>query len=179
MLEFIERLDQFRPEHLGKKFGASLTVAMFAGKRSAVTHHQIGGLVHELPEARNALLALVVEVRAGMHAGVAEVAVERAVIAELAHQPLQVAQVVAQLLGSDSGVLPAFPAERLAGNMGDHPQARFADDPDLFGFGGGAQAHVGRRGAPAERLHQAARLGFRLCLRLPAKLRQQPAAARR
>ena len=84
-LEFVEGLDEFGAEHLGKQFGAGLTVAVLAGEGAAVADHEVSRLVHELTETGDAFFGFVIEVDAGVDAGVAEVAVERAVIAESSH----------------------------------------------------------------------------------------------
>src|SRR5690349_24070355 len=46
-LELFERVYQFLAEHFWQKLRARLSVAMLAGERSAVAHHQIGGVFYE------------------------------------------------------------------------------------------------------------------------------------
>ena len=57
-LEFAESLHQFRPEHFRQQRAARLPVAMLAGKRAAVAHHQIRGALDELAILANARLAV-------------------------------------------------------------------------------------------------------------------------
>ena len=129
-LEFAERLHQLGAEHFGEEFGAGLSVAVFAGERTAVADDQVGGFFDELAEFRDALFRVQIEVYARVHAGVSEVAVERAFVAEVGHHLAQFAQIAAQLFRSDGGVFPSFPVERFAGNVRGCAQARFADFPD-------------------------------------------------
>ena len=82
---------------------------------------------------------LQVEVHARVDAGVAEVAVERAVVAEVVHHLAQVAKIGAEFFGRDRGVFPAFPVQRFAGNMRSDAEAGFANIPDALGLLAGVQ----------------------------------------
>ena len=69
----------------------------------------------------------------------AEVSVERAFVTELGHHFAEVAEISAKFFGSDSGVFPAFPVERLAGDVGRCAETRLADVPDSLGVGAGVE----------------------------------------
>jgi hypothetical protein len=90
-LELGEGGHQLGAEHPGQQLGPGLAVAVLARQRPAVAHHQVGGLLDVGPEAGHALLGLQVEVVAGVHAALPDVAVERAVVAVAVQQPAQVA----------------------------------------------------------------------------------------
>jgi len=107
---------------------------MFAGERTAVADREVGGLFDELAEFGDSLFRLQIEVEAGVHAGVAEVPVERALVIEVGHHLAKVAKVSAKFFGSNGRVFPAFPVERLAGNVRGCAEARFADFPDALGL---------------------------------------------
>ena len=87
---------------------------MFAGDRSSVSDHKIGGLLHKLAELGDASFRLQIKVDAGVHAAVAEVSVERAFVAVSGKHLAEVAEIAAEFFGRDGGVFPAFPVERLA-----------------------------------------------------------------
>ena len=177
-LELAESLHEFRPEHLRKKFGAGLAVSMFAGERAAVADDEVGGLFHELAEFAHALCGFEIVVHARVHAGVAEVSVERAVVVEGLHQLAQLAEVGAEFLGRDRGIFEAFPAQRFAGHVRSHAQARLADIPDAARLARiDEEVHVGRSGGAVENFHQVPRLGFGLVGRAGAELDHQPASA--
>ena len=55
-LELRERLHQLRPIHFGKQRAARLPVAVLAGKRAAVAHHQVRRALDELAIARESRL---------------------------------------------------------------------------------------------------------------------------
>jgi hypothetical protein len=80
-LELAEGVHQLRPEHLLQQRRAGLSIAMLAGERAAVRGHEIGRLVDERPELRDAFLRRQVEIGARVDAAVAEVAVEIAPVA--------------------------------------------------------------------------------------------------
>ena len=90
---------------------------MLTGKRAAVADDKVRRFLYESTVLGNPFVRLQVEVEPGMHAGVAEVSVERAFVAELRHHLAQVAEISAQLFGTDCGVFPTFPVERLAGHV--------------------------------------------------------------
>ena len=92
-LELAEGPDQLGPEHLGQERGLRLAVAVLAGDRPAVADDQVARLVQELAEVLDALVGLQLEVDPGVDAALAEVAVERAVVAELLEQLAEVAEV--------------------------------------------------------------------------------------
>ena len=125
---------------------------------------------------RDPLSRFEIVVHACVHAGVAEMSVERAFIVEGLHQPSQVAQICAQSLGSHGGILKSFPTQRLAGNVRSHAEARFAYIPYAPCLSRvSKQAHVGRSRGAVERTHQASRLRLGFIGGVGAKLDHQPA----
>lgn len=80
-LELGERVHQFGAEHDGQQLGAGLAVAMLARQRSAEANAQLRSLGHERPERRDARRGAQVEVDAGVHAALAEVPVQRGMVA--------------------------------------------------------------------------------------------------
>src|SRR5205823_766082 len=76
LLEFAEGLHQFGAEHSGQKFGARLSVAVFAGERAAVADDKVCGFLNELAVLGDAFFRLQIEIEPSVHAGVAEVSVE-------------------------------------------------------------------------------------------------------
>src|SRR5208337_5483916 len=126
----------------------------------------------------HALFRFEIVIHARVHAGVAEVSVERAVVVKVLHQPAQVAEVSAEFVGRDGGIFEAFPAQRLAGNMRSHAQARLANIPDAAGQTRvGEQAHVGCGGGTIESLHQLSRLGLGIVGGVGSEFDHQPARA--
>src|SRR5207247_11242136 len=100
---------------------------------------EVRGLVDVGAELGDAGRRLEVEVVARVYAGLAEVAVEIAGVAELLHQRAQLAQVLAEVLRIDRGVLPPFPRHRLSRHERGRPEAGLADLPDLLGLVGVAE----------------------------------------
>ena len=88
----------------------------------------------------DALGAVQVERDAGVHAALAEVAVQArpglVAVAELVVQLLQVPQVVAEPVRVDGGVFPAFPGVAVAGHVRGRAEAGLADRPQLVLPGG-------------------------------------------
>src|SRR5439155_5566245 len=104
---------------------------MLARDRAAVRHDEVGGLVDEGAEGADARIAFEVEVPAGMDAAVAIVAVERALVAVLAPQLADLAQIAAESFGRNSCVLPALVSVRLAGDEGGGAETGLAHFPDM------------------------------------------------
>ncbi len=136
---------------------------MFAGDGTSIAHHQIGGFFHKFAELGDAVFRLQVEVDAGVHAAVAEVAIERAFVTVGGHHLAQVAEISAKFFWRDGGVFPAFPAHRFTGDVRSRAKSRFANFPNAFDLLlVDVETHVGRVRTAAKRLHQAAGLGFGL-----------------
>ena len=126
----------------------------------------------------DALVGLQLEVDPGVDAALAEVAVKRAVVAELLEQLAEVAEVGADAVGGDGGVLPALPGVLLARDAGGGPQARLADLPQVLLLGLVVEELHRRRVAHLlQVVHQLVRLVVGFLLGLAAELDQQPAAA--
>ena len=130
-LERSEGPDDPLAVHPREELGAGLAVAVLARERSAVRGDEVGRVFHEAAEGRDALRAPQVEVDAGVHAGLTEVAVERSVEAVAVVETAQVAQVVADALGRNGGVLPPGPRVDAAGLVRGRAQPGLADLPDL------------------------------------------------
>src|SRR5260370_39561812 len=148
-LELAEGLANFRLKHFGKEVGAGLAVCVSARERAAVADDKVGRLLHELPELADAFGRFEIVIHAGVNAGVAEVSVKRTLVVEGLHQPAQIAKISAEFFGRDGGSLESLPAQRFAGDVRSHAEARLADLPNAPGlFLVGEQAQVGRsRGA--------------------------------
>ena len=133
-LELAESLDQLGPEHLRQQLRLRLAVSVLAGDRAAVSEDQVRGLVQKGAEGLDPGVAHQVEVPARVHAAVAVVAVERALVAVLAGQLAELPQVAAELLGRHCRVFPALVGVRLAGDEGGRAEACLADLPDVRGL---------------------------------------------
>jgi len=183
-LELPEGPHQVVAEHLGQQLATGLAVAVLAGERPAVGHHQVRGALDEPAERRDAVRGDQVEGNPGVHAPLAEVPVQgRAGVAELVVELAQVPQVVAQPLRRDRRVLPALPG---VGHI-RHP-------------GGGAEGHLADVGefllvcrvvvelhrrlvlGAAQVVDQGPRLGVGLVLASPEKMtmsQPRPSGSRR
>src|SRR5205085_10524467 len=107
-------LDELLTEHLRQQFRARLAVAVLAGDRPAQAEDEVGGLVDKLAVGLDPLFRLQVEVPARVDASLAEVAVERALVAVLVRERADRPQVLAEPLRRDGRVLPALIGIRLA-----------------------------------------------------------------
>ena len=124
----------------------------------------------------HSLISLQLKVNPGVDAALAEVAVERAIVAELLEQLAKVAEVGADAVGRHGRILPPLPGVLLAGDAGGRAQARLADFPQVFFLGLVVEELHGRRVAhPLQMLHQLAGLVVRFVLALTAELDQEPA----
>ena len=150
---------------------------MFAGEGSAVADDQVGGFFYEFAEFGDAGFRLKIEVEAGVDAGVAEVAVERAFVVEGVHHFAEVAEITPKFFGGDGGVFPAFPVQGLAGDVRGYAETGFANFPDAFGLLAGEQLHVRRIRAVVQNFDE--RVGLRLGFLngLAAELDHEPASA--
>src|SRR5205823_10983184 len=125
----------------------------------AVADDEIGSLFDESSEFGNALFRLQVEVQPGVHAGVAEMSIERAFVVELTHHLAQIAKVASQLFRSDSSVLPAFPVQWLARHVRGDSETGLANLPNAFGLLAREQPSIWRTRATLECVGE--RLGLR------------------
>ena len=133
-LEFAKRLADLCSEHLRQELGFRLSVAVLARERSAVFDDQRGRVVHERAIVRDTFGGQQIERDPGMNTALAEMAVEGAFIAMLVVKLAQFAQVRADLIGRNRGILPALPGHMLARNPGGRAQAGLADFPDEMLF---------------------------------------------
>src|SRR5579871_5765140 len=74
-LELAEGFHQLGTEHLGKKLGAGLSVAVLARERSTITDDEIGGFFDEASIFGDAFFRFQIEVQARVDAGMPEVSV--------------------------------------------------------------------------------------------------------
>ena len=179
-LELAERIDQHIAVLLRQKDSARLAVAMLAGNRSAVLHDQVRGAIEEAHPLGDAVDTLEVEVDPEMHASLAEMAIERRPIVELAEQLAEFAQVHAESFGGDGGIFPPFVSLTAPRWMRGNAQCRFANFPELVRLNVVVEeCHRRRIGLCGEIRHQLPGLCGRLVLRVAAEFRQQPAASGR
>src|SRR3954454_22984099 len=82
-LEFLERLNEFRTEHLGQHLCLRLTVAVLSRNGTTVADYQIRGLADECSVIADAFNGAEVEVDAGMDAALSEVPVQRTAVSML------------------------------------------------------------------------------------------------
>ncbi len=131
-LELPESLDDLLAEHLGQQLTAGLPVAVLAGERSAVGHHQVGRAADEPPERCDAVGGDQVEGDPGVHAALSEMAVQgRAGVAELVVELLQVPQIVTEPVRRDRGILPPFPGVGHVRYPGGGAEGHLADVGEL------------------------------------------------
>ena len=174
-LELAEGLHQLRAVHPRQQLAARLPVAVLARQRPAELHHEVGGLLHETAIGRDAFGGLQVEVDPGVHAALAEVAVERPGIAVLGHQGAQPAQIFSEARGRDGGVFPALPVLGFAGHEGGGAERRLAHGPHVLRLDRVAEERHRRRArAAAEPIHQPRGLRFGLRHAVGAELDVEP-----
>ena len=119
------------PNIFGKQRAARLSVAVLARDRSAMRDHDLRRAIDELAELEDARLGFEIEVDPHVHAAVAEVAVERTVVAVFAASALKSSAGRTQAVGRHRRVLPAFPPVRLTRLDRDGAQRGFAHVPRL------------------------------------------------
>ena len=98
------------PEHLRQQRAARLAVAVLAGERAAVAHHQIRRALDELAVLANAGFALQIEADLHVNAAVAEVAVVRGLVAVLVEQRAEIAQIGARASPARPPRRPTLPS---------------------------------------------------------------------
>ena len=106
-------------------------------------------------------------------------AVKRAAVAVFGHECSDRAQIVAELLGRNGGVFPAFPAVGLAGDKDHGAESGLAHMPDGGGFFRRADVGDGRGGPGLRGAGNGLGLGLRLFGRPCAHFDQQKADAGR
>src|SRR5205823_2713432 len=123
-LELAEAVHEVVPEHLRQELGARLPVAVLAGERTAQLEHEVARVLEPAAVLLDSLARHEVEVPACVHTALAVVAVQRALVLVLPRELLQAAQVLAEALRRDGGVLPALVRVLLAGDEGGRAEAR-------------------------------------------------------
>ena len=81
--------------HFLQQRGAAFAIAMLAGQRAAILHHEIGGLLEKALPVREALFGVQLEVNPAMHQAVAEMSVYGCFVAMLVEKRHQLAKIVA------------------------------------------------------------------------------------
>jgi hypothetical protein len=130
-LELPHRVEQLLAVLLAQQLGPLLAVAVLAGERAAVAHDEVRGFLGEPVELPDPGGGDEVELDAGVHAALAEVPVHGAAVVVLVIQRAQVADIVAERLGRDRGVLPPRPVVLAIGWEGRRPEAALADVPQI------------------------------------------------
>ena len=150
---------------------------MLARKRSAQLEHEIRRLVEERAERADPGLALQVEVPPRVHAALAVVAVQRAVVVVLLRDLAQAAEILAEALGRHRRVLPALVRVRLSRDERRRAEPCLAHLPDvLLLLGIVEELHALRRiGSLLQLRDEVVRLRIGLLLVLPAELDDEPA----
>src|SRR5919108_1173128 len=95
------------------------------------TSHCFSGFGGEVTVFFNAFGRRQIEIDPGMDAALAKMAVERAMISVAVEKIAQVAQISADFLRRNRGVLPALPGIALSRSKGRGAEPRFADLPNL------------------------------------------------
>src|SRR5581483_6150129 len=95
-LELAKRFDDLLAVHDRQELAARLSVTVLAGERAAVGADHVRRFVHEALPRRDALGGVEREVDAAVDAGLAEMAVERGVVAVLVVERAEVAHVRAE-----------------------------------------------------------------------------------
>jgi uncharacterized membrane protein len=90
---------------------------------------QLSRILYKFPVVGDARPGLQIKVDTHVYTAMSKVPVKSAAIAVCVHLPLQIAEVIAELLRSNGGVFPAFPSKRLTGNVGGRSQRGFAHIP--------------------------------------------------
>ena len=159
-LGLLHQGDRLRGVHPRQQLRARPPVAVLPRHRAAVRRDEVCCLLDEAAVPATPRPVVELEVDPHVHAAVAEVAVGNPVETALREQRVEVAQVVAQPLRGDGGVLP--PGLRLAGQgAGGEAGAVLADPPQRELLG-----HVGHHPVPdACRGGDGAGPGLRLRLR--------------
>jgi hypothetical protein len=112
LLELRERSEEFGSVHLLQLRTPSLAVAVLTRERTTVGDDQIGHLVKEAAPLVDAVDGVEREVDTAVDAPLAEVSVQRRVVAEPVEQVPKVAAIGTNLVGRYGGILPAVVAVR-------------------------------------------------------------------
>src|SRR6185437_5211889 len=146
---------------------------MLAGKRSSMCQHDVRSLIEEATIFFDSRLTFEIEVESHMDTALTEMAIDRSVVPVGLHGCIQITQIPAELIHWHRGILPAFPAERLARNKNGCAQSRFPHVPDAAGFLPGIKPNLRWRCIFLTAINHC--LGFFECLLagLSAKLHQQ------
>ena len=176
-LELAEPFHQLRTEHLGQQRAARLPVAVLARDRSAVMHDEVRRAVHELAVLPDARLAPQVEADLHVDAPVAEVAVVRSLVVVFVEEPAKIAEVAAELVRRDGGIVPALVPRRKTWRGNGGARARLADLPDRLRFVPGIQTDVRLGRQPLHQFDEALRHRVRRRRVVGAEFHQQQAAA--
>ena len=131
-LQLAHRLHELGAEHLHEKRAARLSVAVLARERAAVGDDEVRRLAHEALERADTVLVVEIEWHATVDETHPEVAIERGVVIEALVERVELAEVHAETLGRDGGVLPSWPRIGLAGDEGGRAERALARVPELL-----------------------------------------------
>ncbi len=168
--------------HHRQEFGLGLAIAVFARQRAAVLDDQLGSLTQEAAPDLDAFNRTGVEGDARMDAAVAEVAVERGLVAMAVDQRLELPQVIAEAQRIDRGIFPSDDGIGFVGVDGQRGGGGrgFADGPDALAHRRVGDQPRGRCGRPAGIVsNQCLGLCARGLDRCCAELDHDPGIARR
>src|SRR5438093_12887574 len=93
---------------------------------------QVRRFLHERSELRDAFDRAQLEIDTTVHASLPEVPEEIRFVVVLPVQPMQVAQVVTELPGSNRGIVPTTPHRPFAVRRGDRRPAGIANVPEFL-----------------------------------------------
>src|ERR1019366_4428768 len=145
----------------------------------AITDHQIGSALDELPILANPAFALQVESHPHVNTAVSKMTVERRVVIVFIEQLADIAQVTSQFFRRYSRVVPSFPFRWSTRRGGGRTRSRLAHLPYQGGFTLVVEARFGRAGPSSQPVDHLA--GELVCLIWVAgpKFHQQDASSRR
>src|SRR5689334_18052534 len=121
-LEFAKCLDELRAIHFFEKLATGLTIAVLSRKRAIVADDKLCRLVEEAAPFLNSGLVIEVEGNRAMHQAVPEMAVQAWIIPIAVEQRVKVAQIGAEVVAMNRGILPTRPCVGMVGDVGLCPK---------------------------------------------------------
>ncbi|MNH04607.1 hypothetical protein D3C79_639070 [compost metagenome] len=168
--------------HDPQVFPLGLAITMLARQRTAVAHDQVSRLLQECSPVIQAVLGFQVEGNARVDTAITKVPVEVGLVAVAADQALELAKVLAKVLGLDRCILPPYDRIR---RVRVQPQrgrrgARLSDRPDsIHQTCIGHQPHTWAARQLRRDVHGLLGEGNRLLSRQSTELDHQPGVASR
>ncbi|RDI21096.1 hypothetical protein DEU38_11537 [Rhodococcus sp. AG1013] len=174
-LHLAEAANESLAEHDRQEFAAGLAVTVFAGERAAVADHRAGAVLGEPAVAVHPVGGAEVERDPGVHAPLAEMPIQRSGSVVVPIQEVaEVAEVVAESVGRDRGVLPALVGLGFVRRVRGGAQPGLPRLPHLLLVGGVVEDPGAVGQVPRGVLDEVARLPVRLVLGVAVHLDQQP-----